>query len=222
MPILDPETTRSLLDALAVVLLGITLGSVLAHRLDHAIFLLAAQGIILTGAATVAALAGGGSHGAAAVALTLAVKVLGIPGVLLFALREVHAPREMEVTLPYRLALPVAVGLVLVAYRVVGPLGPLDAFGTHNALPVSIAMLLVGLFTMLIRKKALSQVGGLVTMENGIYFAALTATHGLPLPVELGIALDLLVGVAVMALVSRQIHRAFATTDTDRLRSLRG
>jgi hydrogenase-4 component E len=211
-----------MLDAMAVALLGITLFAVSTHRLDHAIYLLAAQGAVLTGAAAVVALASGGSHGVAAVALTLGVKALAIPGMLLFALRQIRVRRELEVTLPSLVALPLAVGLVLVAYQVVGPLGAIDEYGTHNALPVSVAMLLIGLFTMLIRKKALSQVGGLVTMENGIYLAALTATRGLPLAVELGIALDLLVGVAVMGFVSRQIHRAFDSTNTDHLRTLRG
>jgi hydrogenase-4 component E len=83
-------------------------------------------------------------------------------------------------------------------------------------------MVLLGLFTMTIRKKALVQVVGLVMMENGIYLAALVVTRGLPLAVELGVAVDILVGVLVMWLVIRQIERAFATIDTDHLRALRG
>ena len=217
-----PLDARQLFDGLAVTMLAITLLSAATHRLDRAIQLLAAQGLILTAAATVGALTDGSLHSFLVVALTLGVKALGIPGILFFALRETHVRREMDVALPYHLSLVIAVGLVLLAYEVVTPLGPLDAYGTRNATPVAVAMLLIGLFTMLVRRKALSQVGGLVTMENGIYLAALTATHGLPFAVELGIALDLLIGVAVMSLVSRQIHRAFQTTDTDHLRTLRG
>ncbi len=213
---------RQMFDGLAVALLGITLLSAATHRLDRAIYLLAAQGIVLTAAAAVGAMASLSAHSLVAVALTFGVKALGIPAILLFALRETRVRRDMDVALPYHLSLAIAVGLVLLAYEVVAPLGPLDAYGTRNATPVAVAMLLIGLFTMLVRRKALSQVGGLVTMENGIYLAALTATHGLPFAVELGIAIDLLVGVAVMSLVSRQIHRAFQTTDTDRLRTLRG
>jgi hydrogenase-4 component E len=153
--------------------------------------------------------------------LTLGVKALAIPAILLFALREIRVQREIEVTLGAAVSLPLTVGLILIAYAVAGPLGAVDEYGTRNALPVSVAILLLGLLMMLIRKKALSQVGGLVTMENGIYLAALTATHGLPFAVELGIALDLLIGVAVMGFVSRQIHHAFDDIDTDRLRSLR-
>lgn len=213
---------RAMFDGLAIALLGITLLSTATHRLDRAIYLLAAQGIVLTAAAAVGAMADVNAHSVVAVALTFGVKALAIPAILLFALRETRVRREMDVALPYHLSLAIAVGLALLAYEVVAPLGPLDAYGTRNATPVAVAMLLIGLFTMLVRRKALSQVGGLVTMENGIYLAALTATHGLPFAVELGIAIDVLVGVAVMSLVSRQIHRAFQSTDTERLRTLRG
>jgi hydrogenase-4 component E len=62
----------------------------------------------------------------------------------------------------------------------------------------------------------------LVAMENGLYLAGLVVTRGLPLAVELSVAADVLVGIVVMTLVSRQIHLRFATIDTDRLQSLRG
>ena len=75
---------------------------------------------------------------------------------------------------------------------------------------------------MLIRKKALSQIIGIVSMENGLYLMAVVATHGLPLAVELGVAIDLVTGVLVMGLFARQIHRTFDTINTDRLRALRG
>jgi hydrogenase-4 component E len=65
-------------------------------------------------------------------------------------------------------------------------------------------------------------VGGLVTMENGLSLAASAATHGLPLVVEFGVALDVLTGVAIMGLVIHEINRLFGGTATDRLRSLRG
>lgn len=219
---LDADAARRSFDALAVALLGITLLSASTRRLDRAIYLLAAQGLVLTLAAVVGAFASPSLHAVLAVSLTLAVKAVAVPGILLIAQRATRVRREMDVGLPYHLSLAIAVALVLLAYEVVVPLGPLDEYGTRNAVPTAVAMLLIGVFTMLVRRKALSQVAGLVTMENGIYLAALTATRGLPFAVELGIALDLLVGVAVMGLVSRQIHRAFETTDTNLLRTLRG
>jgi hydrogenase-4 component E len=58
--------------------------------------------------------------------------------------------------------------------------------------------------------------------ENGIYLAAIAITRGLPLAVELGVGVDILVGVLVMGLVVRQLDLAFASIHTDRLKALRG
>ena len=82
--------------------------------------------------------------------------------------------------------------------------------------------MLLGLLAMLVQRGALGQVIGLVTMENGLYFAAVAATHGLPFVVELGVAVDALVAVVVMTLLSRRMHDTLGTTNTDLLRSLRG
>ncbi len=222
MTFIDLQTAQGLLDSLALLLLATALGSVLLRRLEDSIRLLAGQGALLAAAAVVVALATGSPHAFIAVGLTVLVKVLVVPGILLFALREVRIKREIETVLPQRPALLLAIGLVLVAYYVVGPLRPLDGFLTRNALPAAISMLLIGIFTMLIRKKALSQVAGIVAMENGLYLMAVVATHGLPLAVELGVAVDLAVGVLVMGIVAREIHRTFDTINTDHLQTLRG
>jgi hydrogenase-4 component E len=121
-----------------------------------------------------------------------------------------------------RLALLIAIALLLVAYYAATPLVALDPRFPRNALPIALAMLLIGMLIMLTRKKVLSQIAGLVAMENGLYLAGLVVTRGLPLAVELSVAADVLVGIVVMTLVSRQIHLRFATIDTDRLQSLRG
>lgn len=220
--LLDTSAAGHLIDAFAALLLGTALLSILVRRLDYAILLLAAQGMVLTASAGTVALTEPSLHAAAATILTFIVKGIAIPGVLFGVLREVELKREIATVLPLRVAAPAAVGLVLVAYQAAAPLALLDAFGTRDAIPAAIVMMLLGLFTMLIRKKAVSQVIGLVSMENGVYLAAVVATHGLPLAVELGIAVDLLAGAGVMGLVMRQISRTFRTVNTDRLRMLRG
>ena len=222
MILLDIDTARHILDNLALLLLTTTLWSVLIRRLDSSIRLLAVQGLLLAAAAAVVALTSGAGHAYAAVAITLVIKVVAVPGILLFALREVRIKREVEVVLSRRFAFPLAIGLVLVSYHVVGPLETLDGLLARAALPAAVAMLLIGLLNMLLRKKALSQIIGIVAMENGLYLMAVVATRGLPLAVELGVAIDLVTGVLVMSLYARQIHRAFDTINTDRLRTLRG
>lgn len=222
MTFFNVETARVLLDNISLVLLAVALGSVLVRKLDSSIYLLAVQGVMLGAAATVVALATGAAHAYVAVAITVVVKVLVVPGILLYALREIRIKKEVEAALSPRLAFPLAVGLVLVAYYITGPFSTLEGLLSRNALPVAVSMLFIGLFGMLIRKKALSQVIGIVAMENGLYLMAVVATQGLPLAVELGVGIDLVIGVLVMGIFARQIHRTFDTINTDHLRSLRG
>lgn len=222
MILLDMTTAQRLLDTVALLLLATALGSVLLRQLESSICLLGIQGLLLAAAAAVVAVTTGTSHAYVAAAITIAVKVLVVPAVLLFALKEVKVQREVEIVISQRQAFMAAVALAMVAYYVVGPLRSVDGFLTQNSLPAALSMLLIGLFTMLIRKQALSQVAGIVAMENGLYLVAVVATHGLPLAVEMGVAVDLAVGVLVMGMVARWIHRAFDTIDTDQLRTLRG
>lgn len=220
--LLSPDTARSILDTLALFLLASALGLVLAYRIDYSIGLLGIQGLLLTAVAATSALVEFSLHTVLALLVTFAVKVVAIPLVLRRSLRPIALKHESEFVIAPRLALLAAIGLVFVAYYVASPLRVLDQRFSPNALPAALGLLLIGLFCMLTRRTALSQVIGLVCLENGIYFAAIIATNGLPLAVELGVAIDVLIGVVVMTEVSREMHRTFDTINTDRLRSLRG
>jgi len=222
LALIDFQTARTLLDNISLLLLAAAVGSVLLRKLDSSIRLLAAQGLLLAAGAGVVAMATGTVHAYVAVALTLLIKVLVVPAILLHALREVRIKRETEAVLSRRITLPIAIGLVFVAYYVAGPYNDLDGLLARNALPAAVSMLFIGLLSMLTQKKALSQVIGIVAMENGLYLMAVVATQGLPLAVELGVAVDVVVGVLVMGMFARLIHRTFDTIDTDHLRALRG
>jgi hydrogenase-4 component E len=213
---------RSVVDVFAMVLLGTALLSVAARRLDTAIWLLVAQAVVLAATAAAIAAATGVWHVYAAAALTIVVKVIAIPIVLFRVLRAVQVRREVGLALSTRAALLVAIGGVLVAYRAAGTLDLPGAVPTRHALPVALALMLIGLGLMIARRKALSQVAGLITMENGVYLAALVATYGLPLAVELGVFFDVLVGVVLLGVFAHRINLTFDTINTDRLRSLRG
>lgn len=221
------EQAGAVIDAAALGLLGLGLAGVLVKRLELAIGLLALQGALLGVAAGAAALVEMDWRPWAAFVVTVIIKVGVIPALLWFVLDRVAIQHEVETVVPLKVAFPLAVGLALLAYWLTSPftpdvLGGPQGFDAPNALPVALALLLLGVFTMATRKKALTQVIGLVTMENGIYLAAVAATRGLPIAVEFGIALDVLTGAALMALVAHEINRLFTTINTDRLRTLRG
>ncbi len=219
---LTDATARDLLGGISVSLLAVVLASVLVYRLDTAIGLLAVQGGLLAAGAATVALASGSLHADVAFVLTLAVKAIAVPGMLLWVLRRAPGHLESEPVTSRKLAFPLAIGLILFAYFIAGPLVLPGSYLTSNTLPAAVSVLLLGFFTMLLRRKALSQIVALITMENGLYLAAVVATGGLPLAVEMGIALDVLVAVAVMGLVSRNLARTFPSLNVDLLRALRG
>ena len=220
--LLDSTASRSALDAVALLLLATALGSTLLLHMVSFVQLLALQGTLLAVAAGVVALAEPSLHSYAAVGVTAVVKAAGVPLVLGYAMRRVSHGGGAEVVISRKLTFVLAVALVLLAFYVAGPIASVGGDLTPHALPSAISLILLGLLTMSTRRKALAQVVGLVMLENGIYLAALVVTRGLPLAVELGVAVDILVGVLVMGLVVQQIERTFATIDTDRLRALRG
>lgn len=210
------------MDTVALALVAVALLNVVERNRRNSLALLTLQGLLLTAAALGSAVQSAEAHAYLAVLLTLAVKVAGIPGTLYSSVRDVALPRSQSLVLPQRAVLALALAAMLTAFYVVGPLTPAGLQGSPQALPASVAVMLLGLLAMLVQRGALAQVIGLVTMENGLYFAAVAATHGLPFVVELGVAVDALVAVVVMTLLSRRMHDTLGTTNTDLLRSLRG
>lgn len=222
--VISIATAGQVIDLAALGLLVVALAGTIVRSLPTAIGLLALQGLLLGVAAGAAALAEMEWRSWAAFAVALLVKAILIPLILLQVLRRMHVRTDIETMLPVKIAVPLVAASVPLAWWVVEPFADVAAAGfqTTNALPVALAMLLVGLFTMVTRRKALTQVIGLVTMENGIYLATVAATRGLPFAVEFGVALDVLTGVALMALVIHEINRLTGTTNVDRLQALRG
>jgi len=211
-----------LVDALAMALLTAALISVALRGLVSGIWLLVTQSVLLTLVAATIALWSGEPHMWAAAFLTLTVRAMAVPAVLFGVLRAVALRRETRPLLSTRYALILAVTLALVAFFAAGHLELSGAFPARNALPVSLALTFIGLLLMATRRKAVSQLIGLITIENGIFLAGLIATLGMPLFVEIGIFFDLLVAVGVTAVLTLRINEHFETMNTDELRRLRG
>jgi hydrogenase-4 component E len=172
-------------------------------------------------AATVA-IATGARHIALAALLVFAGKAFLIPMLLK---RQAHRGGGDTVAEPF---MGVPAGMLVCGALVVIAFSQTRAlFGTGSSilascLPVSVATTLVGLFLMVSRRRALMQVVGLVIVENAIFLAAVSLTYGMPLVVEMGVLLDLLVGVALLGLFVGRIEETLGDTDTTRLTSLKG
>ncbi len=151
----------------------------------------------------------------------LLLKGVLIPWLLLRAIREVRIRREMEPLIGFVPTLLLGAlatsGAFLFAHRL--PLVAAHQGGLF--IPTALATLLSGFLLLISRRKALTQVVGYLILENGIFIFAILLAEAMPLMVEAGILLDLLVAVFVMGIVLGQINREFSTLDTERLSALR-
>jgi len=218
--IISFETASKAIDLAALGLLALALFGSIVRRLDTAILLLALQGVMLGIASGAAALAEMQWRSWAAFIVAIGVKAIVIPLALYFVLSRLSITHDLETTISTKVAFPIAALMIPLSYSAIRPFteGEVRAFDAPNALPAAMALLLLGLFTMVIRKNALTQVIGLVTMENGIYLAAVAATRGLPFTVEFGVAVDVLTGVGVMGLLMHEIRRHNPALNMDRMK----
>jgi hydrogenase-4 component E len=153
--------------------------------------------------------------------LMFALKVVFMPAALRRVQRHVGADADVRPYVNTPVSLAIAGILTLVAYAVAQPVVALSHLPTRGGMPLALASVFVGLFIVASRRSALSQIVGFLVMENGIALLAVLATYGVPLIVELGVFLDVLLGFLVMQVFVYRIRDAFETTDVDRLRSLR-
>ncbi|MSP11481.1 MAG: hydrogenase [Chloroflexi bacterium] len=154
--------------------------------------------------------------------LVAAIKAVAIPVLLSRIIRRLDVYTEIEPYIGVATSLLVGAGLVVVAYFVMQPVADATNLPTHNALPLAFAMVLLGLFITVSRKKAVTQILGFLVLENGIFMLAVLATYGVPTIVEIGVFLDLFVGILIMEVLVYRINQTFESVDTHVLDELRG
>ncbi|MFF7645068.1 hypothetical protein [Streptomyces canus] len=128
--------------------------------------------------------------------------------------------RETQPLVNVAASLLTAAALTLLAYAVARPLVELDPTPATRALPVGLAVVLIGFFVLVTRRRALAQVVGFLLLDNGITATAFLAASGVPLIVELGVSFDVLLAVLVLQVLTVRVREAFGTTDIDDLREL--
>lgn len=171
-------------------------------------------------------IATGAKHIAFAALLVLGVKAVAIPTLLRRVAERSPGAAEGEPFIGIPAGMLTCGALVVIAFsQTRSLLGALPGSGLSilsSCLPVSVAVTLVAMFIMVSRRRALMQVIGLVLLENAIFLAAVALTYGMPLVVEMGVLLDLLVGVALLGLFVGRIEETLGDSDTTRLDSLKG
>jgi hydrogenase-4 component E len=207
-----------------VVLLGILIAS--TRSIGRAIWLVAAQAILLSAAVAGVGFATGSSHLVLGSLVTLASRGVAVPLALGYILRKSPVRQERNPYVGPRVALVVAIAIVFISALAVdnatlgGSLGA--AVDAPRALPASVAEVLTGLLIVMTRRKGLSIVVGLLVFENGLALTAFSLTYGMPFVVELGATFDLLMVVVVLGVYARRMLTVFGSLSTDQLRNLRG
>ncbi|MFI6735353.1 hypothetical protein ACIBI9_20705 [Nonomuraea sp. NPDC050451] len=128
--------------------------------------------------------------------------------------------RETQPLVNVATSLLVAAVLAMLAYAISQPLVRLSPTPATQAVPIALTVLLIGFFVLVTRRRALSQLVGFLLMDNAITATAFLTTSGVPLVVELGISLDVLLAVLVLQVLTTRMRAAFGGTDLDELREL--
>jgi hydrogenase-4 component E len=187
-------------------------------RLSTCIRALAVQGVLL-GALPLVLTSSLSWHVVLLAAGTLLVKAILLPWFLTWAIREAAVRREVEPLIGFITSLLLGAIALGLAFAISTRL-PLPE--SHEALlvPVSLATVIIGLIVLTTRRKALTQVVGYLMLENGIYLFGLTQAERVPFLLELGVLLDVFVGVFIMGIVVYHINREFDSLDSARLTEL--
>jgi hydrogenase-4 component E len=215
------ELIPQLVNLFAAVILVLAFAMLAQRRIVTLINLYALQGLTVVGATTVVAYVTHQHHLYYSAALTLVLKVFVIPWVLHRLVKRLNVRWDVETLINIPSTMLVGIVLVVFAFNLALPISRLSTSITPGTLGIALACILLSFMMMITRTKALPQVIGFLSMENALFFAATSATYGMPMVVELGIALDVLVGVFILGVFMFQIREQFESLDISHLENLK-
>ena len=223
----DAQFGGKMITLMAALVLVLQIAMVGQRWLITNIRIFATQSFLLAGIANTIAYFNHAPHLYAAAFLTLAVKAILLPFLLERQLAKVKIRQEIEPLINAPLSLLICGGLTTIGYVVAESFHRPEESASaaslgHNTLAVAISLFLIGFFMMVTRRKALMQVLALLSLENGLFLAAISLTYGMPMIVELGVFFDLLVAVLVLGILVYRIQETFESMDVTKLSKLRG
>lgn len=213
--------STQIINLLAAVLLMVSFAMLSQRRILTLIHLYTVQGIALVLANLVLGFVTDDVHLYISGILTLILKVGLIPWILYRLVQRLNVKTDVETLLNIPTTLLIGIVLVIVAFNVATPVSQLASSVARGTLGIALACVLLSFMMMITRSKAIPQVIGFLSMENGLFFAAAAATNGMPMIVELGIGLDVLVGILILGVFMFQIREQFDSLDIHHLEKLK-
>ena len=210
-----------LVNVLAAFLLLIAFAMLSQRRVLTLIKLLAWQGAALATSTAIVAWSSGQTHLYYSALITVLLKVILIPWVLHRLIDRLFVRWDIETLINIPTTMLIGIGLVIFAFALATPISQMAATLTRSTLGIALASVLLSFLMMIVRQKAVPQVIGFLAMENGLFFAATSATYGMPLVVELGVALDVLVGTFIFGIFFFHIRERFDSLDIRHMEKLK-
>ena len=213
--------SAQLIHLFAALVLLLSFAMLAQRRIRTLINLFALQGAALVCSTAIVAFSSAQHHLYYSAALTLTLKVLLLPWILHRLVLRLGLRSDTETELNIPATMLIGMMLVVFCFGLAQPISALASTVTRGTLGIAMAVVMLSFLMMITRHKAVTQVIGFLAMENGLFFAATSATYGMPMVVELGIALDVLVGAIILGIFFFQIREQFDSLDLHHLESLR-
>jgi hydrogenase-4 component E len=216
-----PAVVSQLINLFAAVLLLLSFALLAQRRVLSLIHLFTLQGLTLVVSTTMMAYFTQQPHLYYSAGLTFALKVLIIPWLLHRLIKRLNVRWDVESLINIPTTMLLGIVLVIFAFNLAAPISSLSASVARGTLGIALACVLLSFLMMITRTKAIAQVIGFLAMENALFFAATSATYGMPMVVELGIALDVLIGMVILGVFMFQIREQFDSLDIRKLERLK-
>jgi hydrogenase-4 component E len=210
-----------LINLLGAILLMLAFAMISQRRVLSLVHLFTMQGAILVVATAVVGYATNQPHLFVSAGLTLVLKVVLIPILLHRVIDRLEVRWDTEPLINIPTTMLIGILLVIFAFNLGLPIARFSSTIARGTLGIALACVLLSFMMMITRAKAIPQVVGFLSMENGLFFAATSATYGMPMVVELGIALDVLIGVLILGVFMFQIREQFDSLDIRHLEQLK-
>jgi hydrogenase-4 component E len=206
---------------LGALLLILAFAMIAQRRILSLVHLFTAQGATLVLATAVVGYVTHQPHLYLSAAVTFVLKVLLIPWLLHRVIVRLDIRWELESLINIPTTMLIGILVVIFAFNLALPISQLSNTLASGTLGIALACVMLSFLMMITRAKAVPQVIGFLSMENGLFFAATSATYGMPMVVELGIALDVLIGVLILGVFMFQIREQFDSLDIRHLEKLK-
>ena len=209
------------INLLGALLLMLAFAMIAQRRILSLINLFTLQGLALVVSTAVVGYATGQHHLYLSAGLTFVLKVVLIPILLHRLVDRLKIRWDVETLINIPTTMLIGILVVIFAFNLATPIAKVSTSLARGTLGIALACVLLSFLMMITRAKAVPQVIGFLAMENGLFFAATSATHGMPMVVELGIALDVLVGMLILGVFFFQIREQFDSLDLQHFEKLK-